>query len=71
MFFSWAGNEIQEPGDRLLPGHIRDSNRITILSLLKEYSRCATGGVGHISDSNRITILSLLKEQVRHRGLPH
>jgi len=34
-----TGNEIQEPGEKLLPGHIRDSNKTTLLSLL------ANGGV--------------------------
>jgi len=34
-----TGNEIQEPGEELLPGHIRDSNKTTLLSLL------ASGGV--------------------------
>jgi len=29
-----TGNEIQEPGEDLLPGHIRDSNKTTLLSLL-------------------------------------
>merc|ERR1711892_1186263 len=29
-----TGNEIQEPGEDLLPGHIRDSNKTTLLALL-------------------------------------
>ena len=29
-----TGNEIQEPGEELLPGHIRDSNKTTLLALL-------------------------------------
>ena len=29
-----TGNEIQEPGEKLLPGHIRDSNKTTLLALL-------------------------------------
>jgi len=29
-----TGNEIQEPGESLLPGHIRDSNKTTLLALL-------------------------------------
>ena len=34
-----TGNEIQEPGQDLLPGHVRDSNKTTLLSLL------ATNGI--------------------------
>merc|ERR550539_1081102 len=29
-----TGNEIQEPGEQLLPGRVRDSNKTTLLSLL-------------------------------------
>jgi len=32
----WSGNEIEEAGEELKPGHIRDSNRPTILALLAE-----------------------------------
>lgn len=32
-----TGNELQEPREALRKGKIRDSNRITLLSLLKEY----------------------------------
>ena len=32
-----TGNELQEPREALQKGKIRDSNRITLLSLLKEY----------------------------------
>jgi len=31
-----TGNEIQEPGRPLKPGHIHDSNKTTLLSLIKE-----------------------------------
>merc|ERR1719300_2130570 len=30
-----TGNELQEPGESLQPGHIRDSNKTTLISLLK------------------------------------
>merc|ERR1719507_2463228 len=30
-----TGNELQEPGESLKPGHIRDSNKTTLISLLK------------------------------------
>lgn len=31
-----TGDELQNPGTTLLPGHIYDSNKITLLSILKE-----------------------------------
>jgi len=31
-----TGNEIQVPGEKLLPGHVRDSNKTTLTSLLKD-----------------------------------
>merc|ERR1712098_638525 len=30
-----TGNEIQPPGQKLLPGHVRDSNKTTLMSLLR------------------------------------
>ena len=29
------GNELQEPGESLKPGHIRDSNKTTLITLLQ------------------------------------
>ena len=34
-----AGNEIQSPGEKLEPGHVRDSNKTTLLTLLKQQVR--------------------------------
>lgn len=31
-----SGNEIQVPGEQLLPGHVRDSNKTTLTMLLKD-----------------------------------
>jgi len=31
-----TGNEIQSPGEKLEPGHVRDSNKTTLLTLLKQ-----------------------------------
>ncbi|XP_063878355.1 gephyrin-like isoform X2 [Scylla paramamosain] len=33
-----TGNELQEPGETLREGHIRDSNKTTIMSLLQQHS---------------------------------
>ena len=30
-----TGNEIQEPDTELMPGHVRDSNKTTLMSLLR------------------------------------
>ncbi len=40
LLFACAGNEIQEAGEELKPGQIRDSNRPTILALLAEQVLC-------------------------------
>ncbi|XP_025829756.1 gephyrin isoform X2 [Agrilus planipennis] len=32
-----TGNELQSPHEKLKPGHIRDSNKLTLLNLLKQY----------------------------------
>ena len=39
-----TGNEIQPPGETLLPGHVRDSNKTTLLSLLQSGGVTARDG---------------------------
>lgn len=36
-FIFFAGNELQEPGEPLNEGHIRDSNKTVLLSLLRQH----------------------------------
>lgn len=31
-----TGNELQEPGEKAKPGHVYDSNKITLIAALKE-----------------------------------
>lgn len=50
-----TGNEIQPPGQRLLPGHVRDSNKTTLMSLLSSSGvKPRDGGIAR----DEITILT-------------
>ena len=54
-----TGNEIQEPGTELAPGHVRDSNKTTLMSLLR-----SAGGIqardGGIAKDDLATLTSSL-----------
>ena len=54
-----TGNEIQEPDTELLPGHVRDSNKTTLMSLLR-----SVGGIeardGGIAKDDLATLTSSL-----------
>lgn len=45
-----TGNELQDPHETLKPGHVRDTNRLTLLSLLKQYGH-APSDCGIVRDT--------------------
>ncbi|XP_045171421.2 gephyrin-like isoform X1 [Mercenaria mercenaria] len=55
-----TGNELLEPGETLVPGKIRDSNRTTLLAQLREYGfRCVDLG---IADDTPDALLVMLRK---------